>query len=49
MNSETALLVEDLHAWYGESHVLHGLSLSVGKGETVALLGRCLLYTSRCV
>ncbi len=40
MNSETALLVEDLHAWYGESHVLHGLSLSVGKGETVALLGR---------
>ncbi|MCR5856374.1 ABC transporter ATP-binding protein [Mesorhizobium sp. J428] len=35
-----ALEVQDLHAWYGESHVLHGLSLTVGKGETVALLGR---------
>jgi branched-chain amino acid transport system ATP-binding protein len=35
-----ALEVQDLHAWYGESHVLQGLSLTVGKGETVALLGR---------
>jgi len=40
MSSAPALVVENLHAWYGESHVLHRLSLSVGKGETVALLGR---------
>jgi branched-chain amino acid transport system ATP-binding protein len=35
-----ALEVKDLHAWYGESHVLHGVSLEVRAGETVALLGR---------
>lgn len=40
MLENTPLVVEDLHAWYGESHVLHGLSLTVGKGETIALLGR---------
>jgi branched-chain amino acid transport system ATP-binding protein len=34
------LEVKDLHAWYGESHVLHGLSMEVRAGETVALLGR---------
>jgi branched-chain amino acid transport system ATP-binding protein len=34
------LVVEDLHAWYGESHILHGMSWSVGEGEVVALLGR---------
>ena len=34
------LEIEDLHGWYGESHVLHGLSLAVGRGETVALIGR---------
>ena len=27
------LAVRDLHAWYGESHVLHGVSFEVGKGE----------------
>jgi branched-chain amino acid transport system ATP-binding protein len=32
--------VEDLHAYYGKSHVLHGVSLNVGKGEVVGLLGR---------
>ena len=40
MNNEPPLQIDDLHGWYGESHVLHGLSLSVGEGETVALLGR---------
>src|SRR4051812_32776463 len=40
MSSHLPLLVDDLHGWYGESHVLHGLSLYVGEGETVALLGR---------
>ena len=32
--------VEDLHAWYGESHILHGISFVVGEGEVVTLLGR---------
>jgi branched-chain amino acid transport system ATP-binding protein len=34
------LAVRDLHAYYGESHVLQGVSLEVGPGESVALLGR---------
>ncbi len=34
------LEVRDLHAWYGESHVLHGVNLDVGEGEVVTLLGR---------
>ncbi len=34
------LKVEKLHAFYGKSHVLHGVSLEVGPGEIVALLGR---------
>jgi branched-chain amino acid transport system ATP-binding protein len=34
------LAVRDLHAYYGESHVLQGVSLDVGAGESVALLGR---------
>jgi branched-chain amino acid transport system ATP-binding protein len=32
--------VEGIHTYHGESHVLHGVSLSVGRGEAVALLGR---------
>jgi len=32
--------VEDIHTYYGKSHVLHGVSLSVGRGEVVGLLGR---------
>jgi branched-chain amino acid transport system ATP-binding protein len=32
--------VEDLHAWYGESHILHGMSFAVRQGEVVTLLGR---------
>ncbi len=34
------LEVSDLHAWYGESHVLHGVNLTVHEGEVVTLLGR---------
>ena len=34
------LEVRDLHAWYGESHVLHGVDLHVDEGEVVTLLGR---------
>lgn len=34
------LEVKDLQAWYGESHVLHGVDLEVRQGETVTLLGR---------
>jgi branched-chain amino acid transport system ATP-binding protein len=32
--------VKDLHAWYGESHVLHGVTFDVQEGEVVTLLGR---------
>ncbi len=34
------LEVHDLHAWYGESHVLHGVNFDVREGEVVTLLGR---------
>ncbi len=34
------LQVSDLHAFYGESHILHGVDLVVGRGELVTLLGR---------
>ncbi len=34
------LEVENLHGWYGESHVLHGVSLDLHEGETITLLGR---------
>ena len=34
------LSVRDLHAWYGESHVLHGVTFDVAPGEVVTLLGR---------
>ena len=37
---EPLLAVKDLNAWYGESHVLHGVSLEVNPGELVTLLGR---------
>jgi branched-chain amino acid transport system ATP-binding protein len=38
--ADEVLRVTDLHAWYGESHVLHGMSFSVRQGEVVTLLGR---------
>lgn len=34
------LRVSNLHAWYGESHILHGVELTVNEGEVVTLLGR---------
>ncbi len=34
------LQVKDLQAWYGESHILHGVSFDVREGEVVTLLGR---------
>jgi branched-chain amino acid transport system ATP-binding protein len=34
------LEIKDLHGWYGESHVLHGVNLHVDEGEVVTLLGR---------
>ena len=34
------LRIHDLHAWYGESHILHGMSFAVDEGEVVTLLGR---------
>jgi len=38
--AETLLKVEGLQAWYGESHILHGVGFEIGKGELVTLLGR---------
>jgi branched-chain amino acid transport system ATP-binding protein len=35
-----ALEIANLHAWYGESHILHDVNLSVDQGEVVTLLGR---------
>ena len=35
-----ALEISGLHAWYGESHILHDINLSVEQGEVVTLLGR---------
>jgi len=34
------LRLTDVHAWYGESHILHGIDLKVNRGEVVTLLGR---------
>ena len=34
------LAVRDLNAWYGESHILHGVTFDVRAGEVVTLLGR---------
>src|SRR5262249_56316499 len=34
------LTVENLQAWYGESHILHGVTFDVQQGEVVTLLGR---------
>ena len=38
--SQPFLEVKDLHGWYGESHVLHGVNFHVNEGEVVTLLGR---------
>ncbi len=38
--AETLLDARGLHAWYGSSHVLHGVDIRIARGETVGLLGR---------
>jgi branched-chain amino acid transport system ATP-binding protein len=38
--SEALVAVDNVHTFYGKSHVLHGVSLVVGRGEVVGLLGR---------
>ena len=38
--ADAVLTIENLQAWYGESHVLHGVDLEVRKGELVTLVGR---------
>jgi branched-chain amino acid transport system ATP-binding protein len=38
--ADTLLKVEGLQAWYGESHILHGVGFDIGRGELVTLLGR---------
>jgi branched-chain amino acid transport system ATP-binding protein len=40
MSGVPFLEVKDLHGWYGESHVLHGMDFHVADGEVVTLLGR---------
>ena len=38
--AEKALEISNLHTWYGESHILHDVNLSVNYGEVVTILGR---------
>jgi len=42
MGTETQVILEarGVHAWYGSSHVLHGVDIEVRRGETLGLLGR---------
>ena len=40
IGAEAELAVRDLHGWYGESHILHGMTFEVKPGEVVTLLGR---------
>jgi branched-chain amino acid transport system ATP-binding protein len=40
MMNDALLAVKNLHAWYGESHILHGVEFEVREGEVVTLLGR---------
>src|SRR5262249_57753699 len=37
---EPLVALEDVHTYYGKSHILHGVSLHVNRGEVVGLLGR---------
>ncbi len=39
-NSTPAIVLKDVHSWYGESHIMHGVNLEVMPGEVVTLLGR---------
>ena len=38
--ADLILEAKDVHAWYGSSHVLHGVDVSIARGETLGLLGR---------
>jgi branched-chain amino acid transport system ATP-binding protein len=40
ISTQPLVRVEDVHTFYGKSHILHGVSLQVGPGEVVGLLGR---------
>ena len=40
LDNGALLAVKDLQAWYGESHILHGVTFDVAAGEVVTLLGR---------
>jgi branched-chain amino acid transport system ATP-binding protein len=40
VHAEPALAIAGLQTWYGESHILHGVDLTVARGEVVTLLGR---------
>ena len=40
MSRDLILDARGVHAWYGSSHILHGVDLSIGRAETVGLLGR---------
>jgi branched-chain amino acid transport system ATP-binding protein len=40
MSAELIVDARGIHAWYGSSHVLHGVDLQIARGETVGLLGR---------
>ena len=40
MNHDFLLEAKGLHAWYGSSHVLHGVDLAIARGQTLGLLGR---------
>jgi branched-chain amino acid transport system ATP-binding protein len=40
VTAEDLLVVEDIHTYYGEAHILQGVSISVGAGEVVTLIGR---------
>ena len=40
MGADLILEARDLHAWYGSSHVLHGVEVALGRGQTLGLLGR---------
>ena len=39
-HNEYLLEARGIHAWYGSSHVLHGIDLTIERGQTVGLLGR---------
>ena len=50
--SRSAIEIKDLHTWYGESHILHGVHINVQPGEVVTLLGRngaCRTTTLRAI